>query len=79
MNASAHGKNRRTHDHGRGRGPILGGDRALRVREFAEQSEPAAGPQMPEPGREWPTVLADLRRRATASPVRESDEDGSTQ
>lgn len=28
---------------------------------------------MPEPGREWPTILADLRRRAGAGPVNDID------
>lgn len=79
MNAPGHGKHRHTHDHGRGRGPILDGDRAMRTRELAEQSEPAAGSQMPDPGQEWSTVLAHLRRRATASTVKESDEVGSAQ
>ena len=79
MNAPGHGKHRHTHDHGRGRGPILDGDRAMRARELAEQSEPAAGSQMPDPGQEWSTVLAHLRRRATASTVKESDEVGSAQ
>ena len=50
MNAPGHGKHRRTHDHERSRGPILDGDRAMRARELAEQSEPAAGSQMPDPG-----------------------------
>ena len=69
MNAPGHGKHRHTHDHGRGRGPILDGDRAMRARELAEQSEPAADSQMPDPGQEWPT----------ASTVKESDEVGSAQ
>ena len=79
MNAPGHGTHRHNHDHGRGRGPILDGDRAMRARELAEQSEPAADSQMPDPGQEWPTVLAHLRRRATASTVKESDEVGSAQ
>ncbi|WCC79336.1 hypothetical protein O6R08_07290 [Cutibacterium equinum] len=79
MNASGHGKNRRIHAHGRDRGPILDGDRAMRARELTEQSQPVAESQMPGPGQEWPTVLADLRRRATAGPAHETDGDRSAQ
>ncbi|MDO4413074.1 hypothetical protein [Cutibacterium sp.] len=79
MNATGHGKHRHPHDQGRGRGPILDTDRAMRARELAEQSEPTARSHMPEPGREWSTVLADLRRRVTATTADESDADSSAQ
>ena len=70
MNASDHGKQHRNHDHRRGHGSILKGDRAMRPRELVEQPEPSGESQMPEPG---------LQRRATASHVNNSGQENSPQ
>ena len=56
MNASDRGKQHRNHDHRRGHGSILKGDRAMRARELVEQPEPSGESQMPEPGQEWKTI-----------------------
>lgn len=77
MNASDRGKQHRNHDHRRGHGSILKGDRAMRARELVEQPEPSGESQMPEPGQEWETILADLQRRATASHVNNSGQENS--
>lgn len=74
MNATNPGKQHRAHGHRRGHGPILDGDRAMRARELVEQPEPSGESQMPEPSQEWKMVLADLRRRATASPLNDSEQ-----
>ena len=79
MNASDHGKQHRNHDNRRGHGSILKGDRAMRTRELVEQPEPSGESQMPEPGQEWKTILADLQRRATASHVNNSGQENSPQ
>ena len=51
----------------------------MRTRELVEQPEPSGESQMPEPGQEWKTILADLRRRATASSVNDSGQQSSSQ
>jgi len=79
MNASDRGKQHRNHDHRRGHGSILKGDRAMRARELVEQPEPSGESQMPEPGQEWETILADLQRRANASHVNNSGQENSPQ
>ena len=79
MNATGHGTKHRTHDHRRGHGPILDENRATRAREPVEQPAPSGESQMPEPGQEWETILADLRRRATASSVNDSGQQSSSQ
>ena len=60
-------------------GQSLKGDRAMRARELVEQPEPSGESQMPEPGQEWKTILADLQRRATASHVNNSGQENSPQ
>ena len=49
----------------------------MRTRELVEQPEPSGESQMPEPGQEWKTILADLQRRATASHVNNSGQENS--
>lgn len=51
----------------------------MRARELVEQPEPSGESQMPEPGQEWKTILADLQRRATASHVNNSGQENSPQ
>ena len=51
----------------------------MRTRELVEQPEPSGEFQMPEPGQEWKTILADLQRRATASHVNNSGQENSPQ
>lgn len=79
MNATGPDNQHRIHDRRRGHGPILDSHRAVRVRELAEHPEPSGESRMPEPGHEWQVVLADLRRRANASPLNDSGQQSSPQ